>query len=71
MNTSKNIGTQLACWRIQKGLSQEKMAEMVCVSTRALQSWEAGKKTPRVDALIRCANLMGTSLDILTGRALE
>ena len=39
--------------RKRKGLSQEKLAEMLHVSRQAVSKWETGESTPDMDNLIR------------------
>ena len=55
-------------YRTQKGLSQEKIAEMLDVSRQAVTKWEAGQTTPSSDNLIALANLYDVSLDELIGK---
>ena len=38
------------------------------VSTRALQTWEAGEQNPRLDTFLVIADVMHVSLDFLAGR---
>lgn len=51
------LGERLKMYRRQKGLSQEKIAEMLCVSRQAVTTWELGQTTPSSDNLIALANL--------------
>ena len=55
-------------YRTQKGLSQEKIAEMLNVSKQAVTKWEVGQTTPSSDNLIALANLYDVSLDELIGK---
>ncbi len=59
------LGERLKMYRTQKGLSQEKIAEMLDVSRQAVTKWEAGQTTPSSDNLIALANLYDVSLDEL------
>ena len=40
------LGERLKMYRTQKGLSQEKIADMLDVSRQAVTKWEAGQTTP-------------------------
>ena len=62
------LGERLKMYRTQKGLSQEKIAEMLVVSRQAVTKWEAGQTTPSSDNLIALANLYDVSLDELIGK---
>ena len=62
------LGEKLKMYRTQKGLSQEKIAEMLDVSRQAVTKWEAGQTTPSSDNLIALANLYDVSLDELIGK---
>ncbi|MBQ8584592.1 MAG: helix-turn-helix transcriptional regulator [Clostridia bacterium] len=61
------LGERLKMYRTQKGLSQEKIAEMLDVSRQAVTKWEAGQTTPSSDNLIALANLYDVSLGELIG----
>lgn len=63
------LGERLKMYRTQKGLSQEKIAEMIDVSRQAVTKWEAGQTTPSSDNLIALANLYDVSLDELIGKS--
>ena len=62
------LGERLKMYRTQKGLSQEKIAEMLDVSRQAVTKWEVGQTTPSSDNLIALANLYNVSLDELIGK---
>ena len=63
------LGERLKMYRTQKGLSQEKIAEMLGVSRQAVTKWEVGQTTPSSDNLIALANLYDVSLDELIGKS--
>ena len=62
------LGERLKIYRTQKGLSQEKIAEMLHVSRQAVTKWESDQTTPSSDNLIALANLYDVSLDELIGK---
>ncbi len=55
-------------WRLASGLSQQQIADLLNYGLSTVQSWEAGRKLPSYDALISLADIMGVSIDWLTGR---
>ena len=57
--------------RKRKGLSQEKLAEMLHVSRQAVSKWETGESTPDMDNLLRLREALGISLDALLLEAPE
>lgn len=59
------VSTKLYDWRTSQNIPQEQIADCMGKSVRAVQSWEAGDKLPRIDALITIADLMCISLDSL------
>ena len=65
------LGEKLKMYRTHKGLSQEKIAEMLDVSRQAVTKWEANQTTPSSDNLIALAKLYEVSLDELIGRESE
>ena len=57
----------LAFLRTEKGLSQEKLAEMLDVSRQTISRWESGETLPSTDNLIRLSQTLGVSVDYLMG----
>ena len=51
--------------RRAKDLSQEKLAEILDVSSQAVSNWEAGKSMPDTDRLAALAKALDISLDAL------
>jgi DNA-binding XRE family transcriptional regulator len=49
----KRLGENVASLRVGRGLTQEKLAEKVGVSTRYMQSVEAGDYFPSLPTLVR------------------
>lgn len=65
------IGEQIQNLRIQKGLTQERLAEMLEVSRQSISKWELGQAIPDVDKIIRMSELFDVSTDILLLRSSE
>lgn len=65
------IGEQIQKLRIQKSLTQERLAEMLDVSRQSVSKWELGQAMPDVDRIIRMSELFGVSTDKLLLREEE
>lgn len=63
------LGENIAKFRKAKGLSQEKVAEVLEVSRQAVTKWESNSSRPGSDNLLRLAELLEVSVDILLGKA--
>ncbi len=59
------LGKKLSELRRKKGISQEKLAEMLDVSRQAVTKWESGKSNPDTENLILIAEIFDVSLDEL------
>ncbi len=59
------IGEQIQRLRIEKGLTQERLAEMLEVSRQSISKWELGQAVPDVDKIIRMSRLFDVSTDTL------
>ena len=53
--------------RINKGISQLGLAEILGMSQQAIGKWETGKATPDYDNLKRLANYFNVTTDFLLG----
>lgn len=51
--------------RIDRGLSQERLAEQFDVSRQTISKWEAGTTLPEVDKLIALSDFFQVSIDYL------
>lgn len=60
------IGGNVRRIRMEKGLTQEKLAEKTELSLTVIQKVETGQSGLRLETLIRIALALGVSLDILT-----
>ncbi len=65
------IGEQIQNLRVQKGLTQERLAEMLEVSRQSISKWELGQAVPDVDKIIRMSELFNVSTDALLLRNAE
>lgn len=60
-----NIGTVIRKLRIERGMTQEELADKLNVSFQAVSKWECGTTTPDIATLPRIAILFGISMDAL------
>ena len=65
MLDTKVIGERLRCLRINKGLTQDEVAEAVYVSRQAVSGWEKGLTLPSISSCILLLDLYDTDLDDL------
>ncbi len=65
------IGDQIQNLRVQKGLTQERLAEMLEVSRQSISKWELGQAIPDVEKIIRMSELFNVSTDTLLLRNTE
>ena len=61
----KAIGKRIKSAREKKGLTQEQLAEQVNLSPMHISVIERGNKLPRLETLIKIANVLDVSADIL------
>lgn len=59
------LSEKLQLLRKEKGLSQEKLAEILGVSRQAVSKWELGKSYPEMNKLIILRDYFGISMDDL------
>lgn len=53
--------------RLAKGISQQKLAEVIHVTQQSVYKYENDLAEPDLDVLIRCAEYFNTSVDYLIG----
>ncbi len=61
----KKVGERIATLRKERGLTGEKLAELLYVSPQAVSKWETGKNLPETILLPDLAKLLGVSIDSL------
>jgi transcriptional regulator with XRE-family HTH domain len=57
----ESIGERLLALRMQKGMTQEELAEYLNVSRQSVSKWELNKTLPDVDKMVQLADLYGVS----------
>ena len=53
------LGEKILDLRKRKGISQEKLAELLDISRQAVTKWESGKGNPDTENLIRLSEIFG------------
>lgn len=64
-NMELNIGANIKKLRLDKGLTQEQLANILGISTAAVSKWEAKNTYPDITMLIPLAQIFNVSLDDL------
>lgn len=59
------FGNKLKSLRMQKGLSQEELAEAVYVTRQTISNWETSKSYPDIKSLLILSNFFSVSVDYL------
>ena len=59
------VGENIHNLRVQKGFSQDEMAELLFVSRQAISRWELGQTLPSVDNLAELCKIFGVTFEEL------
>jgi HTH-type transcriptional regulator, cell division transcriptional repressor len=62
MQTNILLGERIANARMAKGITQEKLAELVGVKNSTLIKWETDRSSPRINRLNQMAGILGVSV---------
>lgn len=63
-----NIGEVIKELRMERDLSQQKLAEAIGVSQKAIDYWERSVNEPKASYIVRLADFFEVSCDYLLGR---
>lgn len=63
-----NIGEIIKELRTERDLSQQKLAEAIGVSQKAVDYWERGINEPKASYIVRLADFFEVSCDYLLGK---
>ena len=66
-----NIGQNIKKYRLKKSMTQEQLADLLCISTAAVSKWEAKNSYPDITMLFPLATIFGVSMDELLGYNIE
>jgi|UniRef100_UPI003FF14F8A transcriptional regulator with XRE-family HTH domain len=59
------INDRIYSLRIQAGISQQRLADDLNLSRRAISLWETGRRTPDIQSVLLLASYFQVSLDYL------
>lgn len=62
------VGARIYSLRMAKGMTQEQLADVLCISPAAVSKWERNLATPNIELLWALADFFGCSIDELVGR---
>ncbi len=62
------VGKRLKEIRMQKGLSQQALGNMIGVTKVSICGYENGARVPTIDNLVKLADNLNTTIDYLLGR---
>ena len=65
------IGQKITQLRCAMGLSQEQLAEKICVSRQSVSKWEMEQALPQIDKVVQLCELFGVSCDELLHDQIE
>ena len=65
------IGERIKYYRIEKGITQEKLANELYISNQAVSKWERNASLPDVSLIAKIASILGVSCDALFIDSLE
>ena len=72
MITLDTFGQRVRTLRIEKGLSQQQLADLIYVSRKTVSNWESGNRMPDITMLSRLADCLGVGtyelIDELNGQ---
>jgi len=64
------LGSRIAAWRKEKGITQEELAEKMGVSSQAVSKWENDVSCPDISLLTTLADVLGVTTDeLLSGKS--
>lgn len=67
MDAKETMGRRIARLRIERGMTQEKLAREMGVSAQAVSKWEHDQNYPDISLLVPLATFLGTTTDELLG----
>ena len=66
------LGSRIAAWRKEKGITQEELAEKLGVSSQAVSKWENDVSCPDISLLTTLADVLGVTTDeLLSGKSYQ
>ena len=66
-----SVGANIKKLRAKKGITQEKLAEYLGITSRAVSQWECGRTSPDISLIPALCHIFGVSSDVLLGIDIE
>ena len=63
----KVLSERIKDLRLEKGLGQNQLAELIKVSNASISYWETAKQQPSAEAIFKLANFFEVSADYILG----
>lgn len=67
-NAGIQLGGKIYSLRVAKGMTQEQLAAVLCVSPAAVSKWERNVANPNIETLVALADYFECTIDELAGR---
>ncbi|MBR4881011.1 MAG: helix-turn-helix transcriptional regulator, partial [Clostridia bacterium] len=58
-----NLGAKLTALRLEKGVTQDDVANALDISNKTVSKWENGSSSPDIEMLVRISEYFGVSSD--------
>ena len=68
-DSSKTLKTNLRKFRDLRGLTQAQMGMRSALGAASISHFETGQRTPTIETLIKLADALNVTVDVLLGRA--
>ena len=68
MMENKVFADRIRDLRLKKGMTQQKLGNVVGVTSTGISYWESGKAIPNFETLKKISNYFGVSIDYLSGK---
>ena len=66
------VGKNIKKYRSEKGMTQDELAEVLCVTRQAVSNWENEKTQPDIETLNRISETLGVTMEeLIYGQARE
>lgn len=67
--TNNTVGTNIKSFRVNMHLTQEQLAQKLCMKRQALSNYETGTRIPDIYLLSKMADVFETTIDTIAGRS--
>lgn len=64
----ENFGKALAAIRTYRGMTQDELAQRCGISENAIARYESDRNKPRAESIVKLADALDCSVDVLLGR---